>query len=77
MTNTKQTLIVVRSLFVLALGTIIKTIISGDESSELYQQLGNQYVQNNQMADGYMSSDEDEKAAEAWQPVTIQSDHTE
>ena len=56
---------------------IIKTIISGDESSELYQQLGNQYVQNNQMADGYMSSDEDEKAAEAWQPVTIQSDHTE
>ena len=29
------------------------------------------------MVDGYISSDEDEKAAEAWQPVTIQSDHTE
>lgn len=29
------------------------------------------------MADGYISTDEDEKAAEAWQPVPIESNLTE
>lgn len=54
------------------------TIILSGENTELYSQLGKQYVKipftsvKEKRNEGYISSDEDEAAAEAWEPIKMQ-----
>lgn len=54
---------------------IVKTILS-DDNPELYQQLGTQFVSipnvsRDKRNEGYISSDEDEQAAEKWEPLPL------